>query len=163
MKIALLSDVHDYSTNLLIALHSAMEEGCEHLIYLGDIVDVSTLKLMLEEWPHGIDIVFGNNEYDLKTHVRVASARKDSIHHGYDAHIERGGRRIYCSHFPHEALAAAESGKYHAAFFGHTHRAEQSIIRGTLLANPGEVAGIRRPPSYAVFETETLSLSFISI
>lgn len=163
MKIALLSDVHDNINNLLAALHTAVLEGCSHLIYLGDIVDTFTLRTMLEEWPHSADIIFGNNEYALQDHARTAAAFKGCIHHGFEADIQRGGRRIYCSHYPHEALAAAESGKYHAAFYGHTHRAEQTMIRGVLLANPGEVGGVRRPPSFAVFDTETLSLSFLNI
>lgn len=163
MLIAILSDAHDHISNLLVALHTAISDGCTHLIYLGDIVDVSTLRLMLEEWPYSSDIIFGNNEYALKDHTRTAAAFKGCIHHGYIADIERDGRRIFCSHLPHEAYAAAERGDHAAVFYGHTHRAEQMLIRGVLLANPGEVGGVRRPPSFAVFDTETLTLSFRNI
>ena len=38
-------------------------------------------------------------------------------------------------------------------FYGHTHIAEQYLHGHTLVANPGEVAGVRRPPSFAVYHT----------
>ena len=67
MLVALLSDIHDHTTNLLLALHTAQEQGCSHLLFLGDMAEASTFRTLRDEWPHPIDLVFGNNEYEIKS------------------------------------------------------------------------------------------------
>ncbi|MBR5212641.1 MAG: metallophosphoesterase family protein [Akkermansia sp.] len=163
MKIALLSDVHDRTENMLLALHAAKEAGCTRLFFMGDIVEISTLKLLLEEWQMPADIVFGNNEYDRAAHQRIASLFSDAVHHGDEAALEIEHRNIYFTHLPYRASAKAESGNYHAVFFGHTHVAEKFIHIGTLVVNPGEVGGVRRPPGFAVYDTATNDVSFYRI
>ncbi len=163
MKIALMSDVHDRTENLLLALYQAKQAGCARLFYMGDIVELSTLNLMLEEWQLPAYLVFGNNEYDRASHQRMAAQYKDIVHHGYEAEIEVENRNIYFTHLPYQVSEKAESGKYHAVFFGHTHVAEQFTRQGTLVVNPGEVGGVRRPPSFAVYDTETNDVRFYRI
>ena len=71
MLVALLSDIHDHTTNLLLALHSAQEQGCSHLLFLGDMAETSTFRTLRDEWPHPIDLVFGNNEYEIKSLLKA--------------------------------------------------------------------------------------------
>ena len=163
MKIALLSDVHDRTDNLLTALCMAEEYGCEHLLYLGDIVELSTFSLMVEEWTKPIDVVFGNNEIERRTFYRIAEAHPHITHHGDEAAVVLGQRSIYFTHYPWAAMKAAESGKYDAVFYGHTHVADMQKIFHTLLVNPGEVGGVRRPPSFAVYDTEDNAVRLIRI
>ena len=63
MRIALCSDIHDHITHLLLALETARSAGCTHLLFMGDMAELSTFRTLLEEWGHPIDLVFGNNEY----------------------------------------------------------------------------------------------------
>lgn len=163
MKIAIMSDVHDCTENMLLALHSAKEQGCQRIFYLGDIVESSTLSLMLDEWQLPADIVFGNNEYDLTAHRSIAQRYANCIHHGYEADLMVDGRNIYFTHLPYHATTKVGSGQYHAVFYGHTHVAEQSVLQGTLLVNPGEVGGVRRPPGFAVYDTELNDVRFYRI
>lgn len=163
MKIALLSDVHDNTDNLLLALHTAKELGCCRLFYLGDIVEISTLHLMLDEWQLPADIIFGNNEYERGAHQQVTKQYHDAVHHGYEAELCVDGRNIYFTHLPYQIANKAESGKYHAVFYGHTHVAESISHMGVLMANPGEVGGVRRVPQFGIYDTETNSVSFYKI
>ena len=116
MRIALLSDVHDNTDNLLLALQQAAEMGCSRLFYMGDIVETRTLHLLLEEWARPADIVFGNNEYELDTHQRIAAQYPNVAHHGYEADIEVEGRRIFFTHMPRRAMDKACAASHHAVF-----------------------------------------------
>lgn len=160
MLIALLSDIHDNTDNLLIALATAEQLGCKHLLFAGDITSLYTLRTLREEWPHGIDLVFGNNEWDHRSHIRLAEQMHDMCHHGYTADISIDNRRIFLTHFPQDATKALLSRNYDAVFYGHTHIAEQHLHGNTLAANPGEVAGVRRRPSFAVYDTSAHSISY---
>lgn len=163
MKIALLSDVHDRTNNLLAALCLAEEYGCTHLLYLGDIVELSTFCLLAEEWKRPMDVVFGNNEIDRRSFFRLAEAHPHVTHHGDEASIRIGQRLIYFTHYPWAAMKEAESGKYDAVFYGHTHARHRQLVANTLLVNPGEVGGVRCPASFAVYDTEDNTAQFISL
>lgn len=160
MLIALLSDIHDNTDNLLLALATAEKLECKHLLFTGDITSLYTLRTLREEWPYGIDLVFGNNEWDHRSHIRLAEQMHDMCHHGYTADISIDNRRIFLTHFPQDATKAILSRNYDAVFYGHTHIAEQHLHGNTLAANPGEVAGVRRSPSFAVYDTTAHSISY---
>ncbi len=163
MLIALISDIHDHSTRLLTALARAAELGCTHLLCMGDIATISTFRLLCEEWGHGADIVFGNNEFQRESFLRVADEYPHITLHGDTAALQLGGRDIFFCHFPHMADRAAESGQFDAVFFGHTHRAElhpaeeseEGGFKYPLMVNPGDVQGRSGIPSMAVYDTET--------
>lgn len=163
MKVALLSDVHDRTNNLLAALYMAAEHGCQHLLYLGDIVEMSSFMLLAEEWTQPLDIVFGNNEIDRSTFYTAANAMPHVTHHGDEGVLSLDERNIYISHYPWAALKAAESGSYDAVFYGHTHVADEQNLHHTLLVNPGEVGGVRRQPSFAIYDTTDNTVRFIRI
>ncbi len=163
MKIALLSDVHDNINNLLAALQGAKEAGCTHLFYMGDIVEHATLNLLLEEWGQPADIVFGNNEYDKAAHLQLTRQYPQARHHRYEAELCIDGRKVYFTHLPYQIAAKAESLNYDAVFYGHTHVAEQYSHQGTLIANPGEVGGVRRPPQFGIYDTQTNSVTFCKL
>lgn len=163
MLIALLSDIHDHTTHLLLALHAAKQEGCTHLLFMGDMASASTFRTLRGEWKHGIDLVFGNNEYELGAFRQMAETWAQTTLHGDEANISLDGRRIYFTHLPWSATKAAESGLYDAVFFGHTHCAEQSLLGGTLVVNPGEVYGRQGAPSIGVYDTETNTARIIPI
>lgn len=158
MLVAILSDVHDNTTNLLAALAEAEEQGCRHLLFTGDMTMLSTFRTLREEWQYGMDLVFGNNEFNRGDFFRLAELMPDTRLHGDEADITLADRRIYLSHYPHLAAQALNSGQYDAVFYGHTHTAHQQLVGRTLLANPGEICGVRSKPSYAVYNTDDNSL-----
>lgn len=159
MKVALLSDIHDNTDNLLVALAMAKQQHCTHLLFAGDMTTLATFHLLLEEWGYGIDLVFGNNEFDREFFLRTAEYHPRVTHHGDIADLTLDSRRIFMTHYPQAAAKAVQSGLYDAVFFGHSHRAMQQTDGSTLVANPGEIDGVRYAPSYAVYCTETNSLT----
>ena len=162
MLVALLSDIHDHTTHLLLALQTAREAGCTHLLFMGDMAGITTFRTLREEWPHPIDLVFGNNEYELQAFQRMAQQWECTHLHGEEAELELDGRKLYFSHLPWVASRAAESGKYDAVFFGHTHRAEQYCVNHTLVANPGEVYGRQSQPSLGIYNTATNEVRIVT-
>ncbi len=155
MLIALISDIHDHDTHLLLALQAAAERGCSHLIHMGDMTSASTFRILRDEWSGCIDLVFGNNEYELSTFQRMADQWDNTRLHGYAGSIDIDGRSIFFTHLPRDARKAVESGRYDAVFYGHTHCAEIIQIGRTLIVNPGEIQGRQSAPSFGVYNTET--------
>ena len=138
MLVALLSDIHDHTTHLLLALHTAQEQGCTHLLFMGDMAEASTFIMLREEWTM-------------------------TTLHGAQADIVLDSRRIYFCHLPWQAAQAADSGLYDAVFYGHTHTPEVRHAGRTLLANPGEVYGRQNPPSIGIYDTVDNSVRIIPI
>lgn len=154
MLIAVLSDIHDHTTNMLVALNRAREEGCSHLFCLGDVVESATFRLLCEEWPYSADIIYGNNEWETGAFTRIASLYPHVTHLGSIGRIDRGGRHLFLNHTPFPAVQAARSGDYDAVFCGHTHVPRIEWIGSTLFVNPGEILGRRGAPSIALYDTE---------
>ena len=163
MRIALLSDIHDHTTHLLLALQVAGEHGCTHLLFMGDMAGITTFRTLREEWPHGIDLVFGNNEYERTAFRDLAARWSNTTLHGDTADLRLAGRRIFITHLPWTAAEAARSGRYDAVFFGHTHTPEQFMLGDTLVVNPGEIYGRQGTPSIGVYDTETNAVRIITI
>lgn len=163
MLVALLSDVHDHTAHLLEALQQAEALGCTHLLFMGDLVQLSTLRTMREEWQHPIQLVFGNNEWSLRDHEELARLLPNIHHHGQEADIHLEGRRIFFCHAPQTAHRAAATGKYDAVFYGHTHIPSSQHIGNTLLANPGELQGRTRSCSFAIYDTSTNTLHHVPL
>lgn len=162
MNAALFSDIHDHTANLLAALRLAEQEGCSHLLFMGDMVGLETFRTLRAECAWPIDLVFGNNEYDRAEFLRMARALAHTTHHGDVGDISLEDRRVAFTHYPQRAEILAKTGLYDAVFFGHTHAACQLARGRCLLANPGELAG-RRVPGFAVYSTETNTVRHIKL
>ncbi len=162
MNVALLSDIHDQTSHLLAALVRAEAEGCRHLLFMGDMVALETFRILREEWPWPIDLVFGNNECDRSEFLRLSRSFAQTTHHGDTGDIDLDGRRVAFTHYPSSARRLAETGRYHAVFFGHTHLPESARVGSCLLANPGEIQG-RRRACFSVYRTEENAVRLIEL
>ncbi len=166
MLVALISDIHDHSTRMLLALERARELGCTHLLCMGDFSSIPTFRLLCEEWEHGLDAVFGNNEWERTSFLRVAEEYPNAALHGDAATVTLGDRTVFFCHYPQLAARAAESGRYDAIFFGHTHHAElRPAVDGyhPLIVNPGDVQGRYGSPSMAVYDTDSNTAQRVSL
>jgi putative phosphoesterase len=52
----------------------------------------------------------------------------------------------------------AETGTFDVVCYGHTHRPWVEKIGDCLLVNPGELAGQRYKPTFAIYDTESNAL-----
>ncbi len=155
MLVALFSDIHDKLGNLDAALLRAKECGCKHLLFMGDMSSAATFRHLLASWSQGIDLVFGNNEWEQKLFEHLAQSRQGVALHGDAGEVELGGRRIFLTHQPRHAERAALLGNYDAIFYGHTHRADlrPADAGHPLIVNPGDIQGRYGTPSFAIYDT----------
>lgn len=164
MLIGLISDIHDHTANLRRALALLKAEPCTHLLCLGDIASVSTLRLLAELWPHELDTVAGNNDYPQADFCDFCAREAPRIrYHGSSAELDLNGRRIYMVHEPTRALHAAEFGQFDAVFFGHTHQAWHMTDGATLIANPGDLQGRHGAPSFALYDPAAHTLRYMRL
>lgn len=163
MQLAILSDIHDNTQNLRRALQKALDAGCTQLLFLGDMTTPGTLRLLLELWPHEMQLVPGNNDYSWGD-IHNAPGMHRACFHNVSAEIETGGRRLYMTHVPSNGVRyAAECGEYDLVLFGHTHRSELQMCGHTIVANPGDIQGRYGTPSFAVYDTEAHRLTHIAL
>ena len=165
MKVVIFSDTHDCLVNMDRAVELVKERASEgHLIHCGDMCAPLTLKHLMDIWSGDIHYCFGNVDGDRVSTLKVHEGRPDVYSHGATlGSLDIGGRSIAFQHFPEVALRLAESGAYDAVFYGHTHLKHSEYIGDTLLANPGNICGIKHPPSFAIYDTDSNSLEHIDI
>jgi len=162
MLIAVLSDSHDRTDHLEQAINLIKERGITHAFHLGDYISPFVL-LQLAESGLSIQGVWGNNDGDRTTGLKVAAGRLDIADEDF-RELEIDGRTLLLTHYPQIARMAALSSKYDAVFFGHTHIASQENIGTTLLANPGEIYGMRSGTvSFGIYDTDTNLLEKVVI
>ena len=155
MKICIVSDSHDRSPPLVMAISEAQKAGAEAVIHCGDLIGANTLRASLKL---GIPIhaVHGNNIGDpMALHNMMAKNHDRFFYYGQDASLELAGRKIFVTHYPHNGHAMACTGEYDLVCHGHSHTShidQQANIKGgrTWLVNPGSVAGIDAPGINAV-------------
>ena len=160
MKIAILSDIHDNIWNLKKVLKRIKKEKCKAILFCGDYCAPSVVKLIIElKLP--TYAVFGNVD---GAHYEITKlAESISYYHQFKgmAEVELDRKKIALCHYPQLAEGLAHTGKYDAVFHGHTHKARQEKIGKALIANPGEVMGMKGKCTFGVYVTKTNELKRI--
>lgn len=166
MKIAVLSDIHDNIVNLKKVLEQ-IKGKVEVIIFCGDMIAPTTTE-MLASANLPTYVCLGNNDADLIGMQNKGGKNftwtRASQEYG---EVELDGKKIAYIHYPKVAKLLAESGKYDAVFFGHTHEAGLGNHGKTLLLNPGGLAGIHLnevvPATYAIYDTSTNEAEIIAL
>jgi putative phosphoesterase len=170
VKICIVSDSHDRADALAQAVQQAKGQGAEAVIHCGDLIGTQTLRpAMAVGLP--LHVIHGNNLGDPVSLARWARDSKGQLqYHGPDARLEMGGRKIFVVHYPEYGYAMACTGDWELVCCGHSHQAgvqQVKSVRGTTtwLVNPGTVAGLAAPATWALgdlaamrFETHSLPL-----
>jgi len=152
MKIAIISDTHDRKEELRKLIKKFNGEiKPAVMIHCGDFCAPFMIKEMAN-FNGEVHCVFGNID-DKYTSTQFAIDTGVNLHGTY-AELEKGGKKIGIVHFPALAEAMALSGKYDIVFYGHDHKATIEKRGKTLLINPGELAGLKEKPSYAIYDTD---------
>ena len=134
------------------------------MLHCGDLVAPSTLNAIVN-LGLPIHIIHGNNAGDLFHLHRFAQERPGQLHYyGQDASLELAQRRIFMVHYPHYARGMALTGSYDLVCNGHEHRATIERIRNingddTVRIDPGTVAGVSAPATYAFGDLRTLAFT----
>ena len=170
MLVGVVSDTHDNIAFARKAARLLLRRGAEVVIHLGDIVAPFTLEAFAEEGVEKLIAVYGNNCGERLGLLRVAER------HGYTIReppyaVELGGRRLLLMHGQgpiEETVAVAESmalsGRFNAVLYGHTHRADNRVLNGTLLLNPGEACGcLTGRATAALLDLDTMTAEVVEV
>ncbi len=160
MKLTVFSDTHDHFDNTIKAINIAKKEGAgDFLIHCGDICAPLTLSYIIENWDGEIHYCFGNVDGDRLSAFKIHQNNSKVFSYREPfGKIDIKGRSIAFQHYPEIAKHIADSGMYDAVFYGHDHFKYKEYINKTLLANPGNICGIKHDPSFAIYDTEDNTL-----
>lgn len=161
MKICIVSDSHDRAEPLARAVREARAAGATAVLHCGDVIGTQTLRATLAEGLP-VHVIHGNNLGDPVSLSRWARESAGQLHyHGADARLELGGRRVFMVHYPEYGYAMACTGEWDLVCCGHSHEAglqQVANVKGgsTWLVNPGTVAGLAAPATWALGELDTM-------
>ncbi|QEG35797.1 YfcE family phosphodiesterase [Bythopirellula goksoeyrii] len=159
MRIGIFADSHDHLDNIRRAVDVFNENGCELVVFAGDLV--STIAIPpLRALRCPLVGCFGDNEGNrigIRGGMRIIGPLAEPPF-GFRA---PDGTRIVVTH-QRELLRGQIEG-CEVAIFGHTHRASiQKDCAGRLIVNPGETSGwIFGQPSVTILETQPLQAKLV--
>ena len=142
MKIAIVSDTHDNMQNFNKVIDFLNVQKIEVMLHCGDVCNQQTVDEAVKRFKGEIHFARGNGDYDL---LNIPEFQE----------VEFGAKRVALVHYPDKAREIAESGNYDLVFYGHTHKPWEERIGRCRLVNPGELAGQRFKPCFALYDTET--------
>lgn len=160
MKIAVISDTHDHIWNFDKAV--PLLAGAQLMLHCGDLIApfmIPRLSKAMDGNP--VHIVWGNNDGDKRLLTKLASEAGNVTIHGELALLEVDGVKIAMNHYPEIGAALAASGMYDLVCYGHDHTRHESQVGRTLLANPGELMGMKGSPSFLLFDTQTHAIEWV--
>jgi putative phosphoesterase len=173
MKIAIISDIHDNLERFSEVAKLLRAEKLEVGICCGDITSVETLCEISKEFKQ-LYLVYGNADYALldKTglfpeNVILFDGSDDSSKRTLEFFRKSVGIinidniKIVFAHKKVIAKERAESEKPDVVFYGHTHTPWEDKDQNTKYINPGEICGRYGKPSFAIFDTKTLTAKLV--
>jgi len=150
MKIAIISDTHDNLTNLERFFKKIENLNIEILLHLGDVCFLPTLEFLVNHFKKKIYLVLGNGD-----NKKLSSFKKENLFIFEKIGVlEIEGKKIALTHFPTIANDLAKEEKYDFIFYGHLHFPREKKKGKSLLINPGNLAGVFFPASFAVLDLE---------
>ena len=115
-----------------------------------------------------IHAVWGNNDGDRFKLTQIASQFPNIKLYGEyigdeDCLLEIDGVKIGVSHYHFYAKTMVKTGWYDVVCFGHSHKSLKQKFGNALLINPGEIAGIFGPGTYAIYDTQLRGSEIITL
>jgi len=155
MKVAIISDVHDNLANLKKVLRYCAENKIQKMICCGDTASEETIDFLVDNFSGKIWLTPGNMDAGYWDYEKLAKKYQGTNLQIFPAEgeVEIDGHKVAFIHFPNKAKKLAQTGKYEFVFYGHTHKPWEEKINGCRVLNPGNVANIHYPATFAVWTT----------
>lgn len=154
MKIAIVSDIHDHSENLLRAIE--LSAGTDAMICCGDLCSPFIIFDFGRNYSKPIHIVFGNNDADRFRIANLAREFPQITLHGEYCELEFDGLTFAVNHFDNIGEAIGKGAAFDVVCFGHNHQHSIKRNANCSIINPGEVYGKRTgSATFVIFDTET--------
>ncbi len=157
MLFAIISDIHDNAPNLKKCLDWCSKNGVEKIICCGDITNLETVSSLANKFTGEIFIVEGNcrlyEESDLNHFKNISYCGEIGIR-------EEDNLKIGFCHEKRKIIKMLEisHGPLDFIFYGHSHKPWIEESGKTTVVNPGNIAGIWNPATFAVLETKNKKL-----
>lgn len=140
--IGIISDSHDNLGAIRKAVEFFNDNEVKAVLHAGDLVSPFTARVF-EKLKSKLYVVFGNNDGDK---VMLTKSFEDigATICGDFGKLTVDSLHIALLHGTNEALvkALAKSEDFDVIIRGHTHDPGITVIKGTLLINPGECSGV---------------------
>jgi len=157
MLIAIISDIHDNIPNLKKCLKWIRDNKMEKIICCGDITNLETVNILAKGFSGEIFIAEGNcrlyEEGDINHLHNINYCGEIGIR-------EEGGLKIGFCHEKRKIIKMMKISHYNLdfIFFGHSHKPWIEKRDKTIIANPGNIAGIFNSATFAVLDTKNKKL-----
>jgi len=165
MKIAIISDIHDNSHNLISALKIIENKKVDQIIFLGDFINNGIAKI-LASFKIPTFAIWGNNDGDKVAITKTSLDKKSNLEMSgniYDF-LEFDSKKIFLTHYPNIARSMAKSGDYDIIFYGHNHLKNLDKIGKCIVCNPGEISAHKTDkPTFVIYDTKENSIKFIEV
>ena len=152
-----MGDSHDSWEELKKAVAIADEQGCEHLLFGGDLIAPNGFQF-LEAFSGKVHFVWGNNDGEKYSIMNMIASAKNAEHYDHVFEMELNGVKFFMNHYPRLGELAAKSGEFDVAVYCHTHEYDERMIGETLLLNPGcvQAKNFRNiDPSFVIYDTQS--------
>lgn len=157
MKIAIISDIHENSHNLVLFLKEIEKHNIERILFLWDFINNGIAKLLATaKMP--VFAVWWNNDWDKVAITKTSLSKWSNLEIGFTTfdNIEIDWKKIFLSHYPMLAKPMAKSWDFDAVFYGHNHEKNIETIWDCLVLNPWEISAHKTNiASFGVYNTTT--------
>lgn len=152
MRLALISDVHDNLLNLKKSLDYFDAQNIKKLLCCGDLTNLNTARYLAANFVGEIFIINGNSDNYLLSDL----ARYPQIHHlGEIGFWTIAKKNIGLCHDPDKIKhLIIKKPNLDYIIYGHTHYPNYYTQNNIKLINPGNLAGLFYPASFAVLDIE---------
>ncbi|MEM0243367.1 MAG: YfcE family phosphodiesterase [Candidatus Aenigmatarchaeota archaeon] len=161
MKVAIFSDTHDNTENILKLIRLLNKIKIDYAFFCGDICSPFSIELFKNLEVNKLFVVFGNNDGDKLSLIKHMP--KNAKYFNYFGEVKINNKKIFITHFDFVGKAVTLTNKYDFVFFGHSHKKEVIESSKTLAINPGEILGYFGKPSFCILNLESKEYSFYNI
>ncbi len=158
MLVAIISDIHDNLVTLKTCLDWCLKNQVQKLIICGDLTTLETAAYLTRAFTGEIFVIAGNAEI----YERDQLARFKNIKYlGVLGFLNIAGVNIGLCHEPEKIkkVQIAAAAPLDFIFYGHTHKPWLEKENETYIVNPGNLAGIINPATFALLNTENKKIS----
>lgn len=159
MLIAICSDSHDNIANINKFLNYCAQHQIKTIIHCGDITEDETKKYFTANFTGKINFAAGNAEISVQKQLKCTNRFQKIKRRKIPClDLEFDKIKISACHAKSKAIQLAKKNIYNIVFYGHNHKPWQEKINQTIVANPGNLAGMFYRATFAVYNTDNQKL-----
>jgi putative phosphoesterase len=161
LRIAVVSDSHDNTTNLEKTASIANEKKCSYLFHLGDFVSPFTAQ-KLKAFNGIIKAVYGNCDGELLGLQKTINNIGGDIDKP-PMKFDLEGKRVILMHEPFLLEELIKSQEADFIFYGHLHKIDMRKEGKTLVLNPGDSSGWVQKPTFFIVDMDSAAAEKIKL